>query len=315
MVKWKLGAFVLLGNAFFGLNLSVRADYDLPSYDEGVNRMSRRDFDGAILSFNTAVGSNNRNARAYFKRGQCFYYLQSYKMAIDDFSSAISCDPNNSEYFLWRGATNCKAGDDPRSIMDYEEALRLDPALLKAASGAAPEKQEDGLKSPMFAGKENKASSAKAVQNEQSIHNYMEAVKIVSTGAFPVFVKGTVFSGIVRPEFPADKDAAYLRPDGLDALLANPKAAFESSRQQLERTPTDPVSHFRRALALQAQGKMQRSIDDLSDAISQQPNNLQYLLARAYLQHSNHNEAAAKADIEKAQAVDSSLPKVIKFPD
>ncbi len=53
--------------AFVFVPPSALADYDVPSYDDGLAKMGRRDFDGAILEFNRAVGYNNRNAKAYFK--------------------------------------------------------------------------------------------------------------------------------------------------------------------------------------------------------------------------------------------------------
>lgn len=273
--------------------------------------MGHRDFDGAILSFNQAVGANNRNAKAYFKRGQCFYYLQNFKLAIDDFTAAIGVDPKNSEFYLWRGATYCKAGDNPHSVMDYEEALRVDPALLKAANGGENKKAE-GVNSPMFADKTQPA--AKTAQNEQSIQNYLEAVKIVNEGRFPVFAKGTVFGGIIRPEYPSDRESPFLRPDSLEKIMADPKSIMDATRQQLAVNPRDANAHFRKGLALQQMGKAQKAIESLSDAISQEPSNVQYLLARAFLQHQANNDAMSRADMDKARLIDLNLPKQINFP-
>ena len=290
----------------------VLAQGESTSYDQGLERMSHRDFDGAILSFNQCVGSNRQNADGYFKRGQCFYYLQKYQLAIDDFTVAINCNASNSDYYLWRGVSYCKKGENPRSIMDYEQALRVNPTLLKAASGAGAEPRTDnGIKSNSQA--VGASSPEKNAKNEQSVQNYLEAVRIVNSNLFASFVQGTVFGGIVRPEYPGDHEKAYLCPEGLDAIMKDPRKILDSSRQELESKPGDAIALFHRGLAYQQMGIFQKALDDLDSAIQVQQNNTQFLLARAYLQHMNKNDAAAKMDLEKARLVDASLPAVIKF--
>ena len=308
----QISAVLLIAGVFLCVVQPARADYDVPSYDDGLSKMGRRDFDGAILEFNRAIGYNHRNAKAFFKRGQCFYYLQNFQLAIDDFTAAIGCDANNSEFFLWRGATYSKMADDPHSIADYADALRLDPKLLQAANGA-PQPEPAGVNSPMFAKGGAQQRSNGRVPNERSVHNYMEAVRIVNTNALPVFAAGTVFSGIIRPEYPADQQKPFLCPDNLDELVANPKLAFDNCRKQLELNPRDPLSRFKRGLALQLMGKNQKAIDDFSEAISQQSNSAQFLLARAFVYHANHDEASANNDITRAHGVDPAVPAVIKF--
>lgn len=286
----------------------VFAEYDVPSYDEGLNRMAVRDYDGAINEFNRAIGFNNRNGLAFFKRAQCFYYLQNFQLAVDDFTGAISCRPGESEYYLWRGATYAKMGDDPHSIRDYVDALRMDPKLLAAANGAPEREDKTGLNSPMF--EHHKHAPAK---NERSIHNYQEAVRIVNGNLLARFVPGTIFSGIIRPEFPQDEKAAFLRPDGLDDITANPKATYESCRKLLEADARDPVAHFKRGLALQLMGKMQRAMDDYNDAIAQQANNPTFILTRAALHHVNHNDGAAQNDITQAHLINPDVPAKIEW--
>jgi tetratricopeptide (TPR) repeat protein len=194
--------------------------------------------------------------------------------------------------------------------MDYEQALRVNPSLLKAASGAGAEAHTDG---GIKANAQTVTSPEKNVKNEQSVQNYLEAVRIVNSNLFTSFVPGTVFGGIVRPEYPVDHEKAYLCPEGLDAIMKDPKKILDSSRQELESKPGDAIALFRRGLAYQQMGKFQKALDDLDSAIQVQQNNTQFLLARAYLQHMNKNDAAAKVDIEKARLVDASLPAVIKF--
>lgn len=284
---------------------------DNPSYGEGLERMSHHDFEGAIQSFNSCVGSNAKFGQAYFKRGQCFYYLQEYKMAIDDFGEAIGCDPKKSDYYLWRGATISKVGDDnPRAIMDYEQALRLDPDLLKAAKiGAAQNENSSNGDSKTPA-----ATESKTVTNPKSVENYKEALRIVSNNIVATFVDGTIFRGIVRPEHPEDKQAAFLCPVDIDKIVSDPKAVFDSVRQQLDRSPTDANLHFRCALALQQMGKTQRAIDEYGDAISQLPSSSQFFLARAICHHNNGDDVSAQNDLDRARVIDPAVPASLKLP-
>lgn len=292
----KIALFLLAAAAIPGP--AAIADYDVPSYTEGVERMSRRDFDGAILSFNQVIGANSRNAMGYFKRGQCFYYLKNMKLALDDFSSAISVDPKNAEFFLWRGATYCKTSDNPHSIMDYEDALRLDPSLLESASKATPQ---------------DASAAAKGPQNEQSVQNYLEAAKIVSENRKADFVAGTVFGGMVRPEFPEDLKTPFMRPAGINRILADTKGTILSCRKSLETNPREAAVRFNYALALQQEKKYQKAVDEFGEAIGQETSNSQYLLARAFCYHQMNLETQAKADLDRARLIDPAVPASLAF--
>jgi tetratricopeptide (TPR) repeat protein len=323
------------------------ADYDNPAYDEGMGRMSRRDFDGAILSFDRAIGSNTMNCKAYFKRGQCFYYLGSYQKALDDFSQAAQCDPKVSEFYLWRGTTFSKMGSDEHSILDYEEALRLDPTLLKpGVSTALPNQNEDarsrrnnsvddrgrpgrggrrrgnggGNFNNMFVPERGRQAERQAARmrddrNTLAVANYKAAVRIITNKIHASFVPGTVFGGIVRPEFAHDSQTPYLRPDGLDQIVANPKETITDCHHQIEANQQDAEAFFKRALALQSMGKLEKALEDFNEVISQQPNKIQYLLARAYCRHKANRDMSASEDIAKAQAIDPTLPRIIDFGD
>lgn len=294
--KLTVAIIALLTNVF--VPFSAFADYDVPSYTEGLERMSRRDFDGAILSFNQVVGANTRNAKGYFKRGQCFYYLRNMKLALDDFSSAILVDAKNAEFYLWRGATYCKTGDNPHSIMDYEEALRLDPSLLQSASKATPQEANAAAKGP---------------QNEQSVQNYLEAAKIVSENRKAEFAPGTVFSGIVRPEFPDDLKTPFLYPEGLDKILADSKGTILSCRKSLESNPREASVHFNYALALQQEKKYPKAAEEFGESISLDSSSSKYLLARAFLYHQMNNESSARADLDRARLIDPAVPASLAF--
>jgi lipoprotein NlpI len=81
----------------------------------------------------------------------------------------------------------------------------------------------------------------------------------------------------------------------------------------LELNPRDPLSHFKRGLALELMGKNQKAIDDFTEAIFQQSNNAQFLLARAFIHHANHDDTSANNDISRAHGVDPAVPSLIKF--
>lgn len=105
------------------------AAYQSPALDRGKERMGHGDYDGAVNALGEAIGMNDKDATAYLLRGECFYKLQNFKLAIQDLNNSIQYAPNNARAFLVRGSCHAAMGEDDSAIADYEGAIKLDPAL------------------------------------------------------------------------------------------------------------------------------------------------------------------------------------------
>jgi tetratricopeptide (TPR) repeat protein len=110
---------------------AVFANLDESIVDTGKGRMSHGDWDGAVQSFNEAIGLTAGSSNLYFLRGQSFFHMKSYDLALGDFDHAIQLDASNSDALTWRGTTHSKLGHDELAIKDFAQAIRVNPQLAK----------------------------------------------------------------------------------------------------------------------------------------------------------------------------------------
>jgi tetratricopeptide (TPR) repeat protein len=126
--------WISLPAAFASLDESVA--------DTGKTRMSHGDWDGAVQSFNEAIGLTAGSSNLYFLRGQSFFHMKNYDLALGDFDHSIQLDPSNSDALTWRGTTQSKLGHDDLAIKDFAQAIRVNPQLAKNYFQAKPEAKE-----------------------------------------------------------------------------------------------------------------------------------------------------------------------------
>ena len=82
---------------------------------------------------NTLEGiDNDRAAVVFFARGAAKNNLGKRDEAILDYNEAIRLNPNLAEAFSTRGAAKNNLGKHNESILDYNEAIRLNPNLAEA---------------------------------------------------------------------------------------------------------------------------------------------------------------------------------------
>ena len=77
--------------------------------------------------------------------------------------------------------------------------------------------------------------------------------------------------------------------------------------------PKNPTLLFKRARAYIQLKKYENAVNDLSDALMNNPNNASYYLCRALVYHLIGTDVLATEDIKQAQFCDPGLPKVIDF--
>ncbi|MDP3510993.1 MAG: tetratricopeptide repeat protein [Candidatus Melainabacteria bacterium] len=102
-----------------------------PAFDRGKALMASGEWDQAATAFGESLGLNATDPNALSLRGQCFYKMGNYKLAIQDLDSSLQYAPNNLKGLLLRGTCHSILGHDAMAIIDYEAAIRMDPSLAQ----------------------------------------------------------------------------------------------------------------------------------------------------------------------------------------
>jgi tetratricopeptide (TPR) repeat protein len=106
---------------------------ELPTFGYAVAKVVREEesSDAAIAACSRAITSAKwtgpRLAAIYYNRGAIHGKRHDFDSAIVDYNQAIRLDPQNVDAHINRGVAYYAKGDSDRAIADYERALRLDP--------------------------------------------------------------------------------------------------------------------------------------------------------------------------------------------
>ena len=326
--------------------LPAYADYLSPAFDQGKERMSHRDYDGAIMSFGEAIGLSSENPRAYLMRGQCFYNLKNYSQALDDFSHALMSTPNNSEIYLWRGNTYANLAQDDKSIEDYQKAIKLDPKLAQQYFAFPPEKRNADLqpatavvgRRKFRAGQELDAtggSYVKKTTNNHAVDLYKKAMELsfpnglhTDLASLPSAALAPLPIGDDANKKPAtittpnisleettgkDKSRAVKKAKKVDEKFDQVghdkfKKDVDQYTEAIRQDSDNASNYYHRGRAHQYLQEYDQAINDFSDAIRLSPQNSQFYLARATVHMLMKKPVLAKADVRSAQSVDPTVP-------
>lgn len=187
MQKFPLSKLLGLSLALpFALNAAAFA-YSDQAFDQGRDRMVTGDYDGAVAAFGESIGMNASDPRAYVLRGECFFKMGNYALAIQDLTTALQYAPNNIRALLLRGTCHANLGKDDQAIIDFQNAIRMDATLadryFSRTSGGGVQAYEK-LKamgvdlSPVEQDEETNGSGL----NVQAVRDYQEAMSRLYPG-------------------------------------------------------------------------------------------------------------------------------------
>lgn len=110
---------------FHFLTSNERAALQL--YNQGLQKLTRNDYKGAIATFTQVVKFNPRYDMAYTHRGDIYRKLGNYQAAIDDYTKALQTNPNFTYLHNSRGNLREALGDINGAIEDYTQAIKNYP--------------------------------------------------------------------------------------------------------------------------------------------------------------------------------------------
>jgi tetratricopeptide (TPR) repeat protein len=291
------------------------------AFDRGCQQMQRKLFREAVGSFSESISNDNRDANSYFRRGQCFLCLKDLPSALEDFDRAIALTEGNDQYYLWRGTAYAQMGKDEPAINDYRRAFRINPGLIDNYKKYAAEQLPSvAATSAMHDAHDDRTISVGSGAN--STKDFVEAIRRSSEQSSGYFRPGAIYTGIYSKGPDGKQVVVYpigraeLQPTKAKKeyyVVLNPKHDIEQQILALDAVPEDASKYFERALDYQQLNQKQQAKEDFNRALSIKPDNVTYLLARAYFLHQTGNDEDAQKDIGHARDIDPSLPSTIDF--
>jgi tetratricopeptide (TPR) repeat protein len=94
-------------------------------FDYGHDLYVKKQYNQAIEYFNKSL-SYKKDQAVYFFRGCAYEDLGNYNLAVNDFTSAINIEPNNSIYLYFRGTLYIKLNKDDLAFNDFTKCIEID---------------------------------------------------------------------------------------------------------------------------------------------------------------------------------------------
>ncbi|HEV3003843.1 MAG TPA: protein kinase family protein, partial [Pirellulales bacterium] len=111
---------------------------DSPSISEqyalGRSYVRAGDDHRALDEFRRAVRNQPQEFWANYYRGRCAYRLERYEEALNAFCACVALAPAQAECFYNRALVYAALGQISEAVLDYDQALKLDPTLIAAAT-------------------------------------------------------------------------------------------------------------------------------------------------------------------------------------
>lgn len=95
--------------------------------NQGLNKLHRKDYKGAIASFTQAVKLQPKHYIAYTYRGNIHRLIGDYQGAIEDYTRAIAQNPNHSYLHNSRGISYAALGNYQKAVADHTQAIEVYP--------------------------------------------------------------------------------------------------------------------------------------------------------------------------------------------
>ncbi len=280
------------------------------------------DYDGAIGDYTEALGFNMNNTAAYFKRGQCYYYLKKYAEALSDFEYMLKASPTDTQALLWSGTAEAKLGQEQKAFDYYERAIRSQPALA-----ADFVKKQGNLKSQTVNPRNEGAVSAyeRAVAQYVAKHPELGTINssVPETSGVGSTSAGSTGSNIAvgasgssAGGSPHSVTITEIPTQSVDAEASNETGVkIAQLDREIKDDPSNALLRYRRGLVNKRLGHPDKALVDFSEAINLDPMKSRFYLARARLYHDQNQLELSQADVKKAQSVDPTVPLHINFSE
>lgn len=94
-------------------------------YNRGNAYREMENYDKAIEDFTSAISLNPNYTKAYSNRGAVYTALERYPEALEDFTKVLDLSPGNALHHFNRGLVYHKMGRLDEALKDFDEAVKL----------------------------------------------------------------------------------------------------------------------------------------------------------------------------------------------
>ena len=101
-------------------------------FERGNAYVQSGDYEDAVEDFTQAITTDPNYADAYYSRGRVLGRLGKHQQAIGDFTQALSLNPKNANAHADRGAAYGSLGQHALAISDFTQAITLNPNFAGA---------------------------------------------------------------------------------------------------------------------------------------------------------------------------------------
>lgn len=95
--------------------------------NQGLEKLSKKDYQGALQDFNKVLLMDVEHERTYRLRGDLHRQMKDYKAAVKDYTQAIKLNPSYWSNYVNRGEVYEIVGNYHPAIGDYSKAIELYP--------------------------------------------------------------------------------------------------------------------------------------------------------------------------------------------
>ncbi|MEI0530780.1 tetratricopeptide repeat protein [Brachyspira pilosicoli] len=222
------------------------------------------DYNAAIENYNKVTEINPNNEKAYFNRGLSKAYLQIYKESLKDFNKTIELNPNNKSAYFNRGLSKSNLRMYKEAINDFNKAVELDPNDNNAYFNR-------GL------------SKSNLRMYKEAIDDYNRVIELNSNNEMAYISRGFAKSNLRMYkeaiddynrviELNSNNRMAYIGRGFAKSNLGMYKEAIDDYNRVIELDPNDNNAYFNRGLSKSNLRMYEEAINDFNKAVKLDPN-------------------------------------------
>ena len=112
---------------YFKKVININKDYENAWFRKGDCLFFIKQFEEAIDCYNKVIELNPKNEEAWFRKSDCLSFIKQYEEAIDCYNKVIELNPKNEEAWLWKGNCLSEMRQYEEAIDCYNKAIELNP--------------------------------------------------------------------------------------------------------------------------------------------------------------------------------------------